>query len=68
VRLGLAAAHLRVPAVSLLLEIAAGGVVYVGSAFVIAGNTARDLLSMIAARRRPPPEGREPLSGGSRGG
>jgi PST family polysaccharide transporter len=56
VRLGLAAAGLRVPAVSLVLEIVAGGVVYVGSAFVIAGDTARELLSMVAARRRPPQE------------
>ena len=54
-RLSLAAAGLRVPIVSLLLEIVAGAVVYVGSAFLIAGDTARDLVSMvrsIAARRR----------------
>jgi lipopolysaccharide exporter len=54
-RLALAGAGLRLAPVSLALEIVTGGVVYVASAFLIAGDTARELLSLarsIAARRR----------------
>jgi PST family polysaccharide transporter len=54
-RWALAAAGLRVPAVSLVLEILVGAVVYVASAFVIAGPTARELVSLarqVVARRK----------------
>jgi lipopolysaccharide exporter len=54
-RWALAAAGLRAASVGLALEILAGGVVYVGAAFVIAGDTARELVSLargVVARRR----------------
>ena len=54
-RWALAAAGLTHPVVSLVLEIVVVGVVYVGSAFVLAGETARELLEMVRevrARRR----------------
>ncbi len=58
-RMALQAAGFRWPSVSLALEIVVGAVVYVGSAFVIAGDTARELVSLargVAARRRQAPE------------
>ncbi len=51
VRWALAAAGLRVPAVSVIVEIVAGGVVYVAAAFALAGDTARELMSLVRARR-----------------
>jgi len=54
-RSGLAVAGLGSPIFGLALEIVVGAVVYVGAAFLIAGDTARDLLSLAraaVARRR----------------
>jgi PST family polysaccharide transporter len=55
VRLALARAGLRTAPVSLALEILTGAVVYVVSAFAIAGDTAREIVSLarsVLARRR----------------
>ena len=56
-RWGLAAVGLQSPKLGLIVEIIVGAVVYVPSAFLIAGDTARDLLSLIRKRKqRPTPE------------
>jgi PST family polysaccharide transporter len=54
-RWAVAAAGLSKPSISLVVEIVVGAVVYVGSAFVIAGDTTRALISLargVLARRR----------------
>jgi hypothetical protein len=51
-RFALASAGLRSAVISVAIEIVVGAVVYVGSAFLIAGDTARDLLSLARSRRR----------------
>jgi len=51
VRWALAAAGLRMPGVSVVIEIVAGGVVYVGAALLLAGETARELISLVRARK-----------------
>ncbi len=52
VRSALVAVGFRSATLGLLVEIAVGGVAYVASAFLIAGDTARDLLTLVRARKR----------------
>ena len=54
VRWGLAAIGLRSAQLGLIIEIVVGAVVYVPSALLIAGDTARDLLSLIRNRKQAP--------------
>lgn len=53
-RWGLAAVGLRSAQLGLLIEIIVGAVVYVPSALLIAGDTSRDLLSLVRKRKQAP--------------